>query len=252
MGFITQSSRLVFILSIAILTGCASQKAWKYGPELVANTPPLINQSVIVTPFDDQRLNENKNRYAFYLIPLMPYGWQELNTPEGVTAHANSSLWQWKPSEDMAKAAADEVNNARIFKEAFFGNRASEAQLLLKGTIKSTKYDAKIYSYCLSAYGPALWWLGLPATSADNELSLNFKLVDQTTNATLWQKDYSDKTSVTSSLYSQDSDFNYSEMMKKIMLNVVSDLRSNAAAIRKNLSIDNGHTENPLSVIHYD
>lgn len=225
--------KLALCLAVSlVLSGCASQKAWKYGPEASTNTPPLLDTSVIVTPFDDQRINENNNYYAMYLIPLMPYGWQELNTPEGITMHATSSLWQWKPSEDIAKATAEEVENAKIFKETFFGNRASEADLVLKGTIKSSKYDAKIITYGLSAYGPLFWTIGLPATSANNELTLNFKLVDQKNNSVLWQKDYREEFSMVSSIYSLDSDFNYSEMLKKILLNVVRDIRSNISDIK--------------------
>lgn len=182
-----------------ILSGCASQKAWKYGPEAAINTLPLLDTSVVVTPFDDQRINENSNRYAMYLIPLMPFGWQDLNTPEGVQMHANSGLWLWKPNEDIAKATAEEVENTSIFKEVFFGNRASEGDLLLKGSIKSSKYNGKIITYGLSVYGPALWWIGLPSTSIDNELVLNFKLIDQKNNSVLWQKDYREEVSKVSS-----------------------------------------------------
>lgn len=219
-------------IAVLGLSGCASQKAWKYGPEAASNHPPIMDTSVIVTPFDDQRINENSNKYALYLIPLMPYGWQDLNTPEGVQIHANSGLWLWKPSEDMAKATAEEVENAKIFRETFFGNRASEADLLLKGSIKSSKYNGKLITYGLSAYGPALWWLGLPAASIDNELILNFKLVDQKNNLVLWEKDYQENVSKISSMYNLDSDFNYSEMLKKILLNVISDIKRNASSIQ--------------------
>ena len=77
----------------------------------------------------------------------MPYGWQELNTPEGVERHCQSGLWQWRPNEDIAKATA-------------FTNRSSEGELTLEGNIKSTKYDGKIITYGLSVYGPLFWFFG--------------------------------------------------------------------------------------------
>jgi hypothetical protein len=69
------------------------------------------------------------------MVPLMPFGWQDLNTPEGIQMHCNSGLWFFKPSEDLAKAVADELSSAQIFKEVFFTNRASEGDLVLKGYI---------------------------------------------------------------------------------------------------------------------
>ena len=85
-----------------------------------------------------------------YLIPLMPMGWQNLNTPETIQMHLNSGLWIFKPSEDFAKSIAEELNNSSIFKEAFFTNRESEGELVMRGKILSTKYDGYMYSYCLS------------------------------------------------------------------------------------------------------
>ena len=68
--------RLLILIAIGLsVTGCASQKAWKYGAEPFVNgIPPLVNKTVVVTPFNDQRINENDDKIALYLIPLMPFG----------------------------------------------------------------------------------------------------------------------------------------------------------------------------------
>jgi hypothetical protein len=68
--------------------------------------------------------------------------------------HVNSGLWQFRPADDFARAVAQEVDNARVFRETFVGNRASDADYVLLGEITSTKYEGKIISYGLSAYGP--------------------------------------------------------------------------------------------------
>ena len=56
-----------------------------------------------------------------YLIPLMPFGWQTLDVPEGQQMHIFSGMWtNYKPSEDYPKALAEELTNANIFDEAYF------------------------------------------------------------------------------------------------------------------------------------
>lgn len=95
----------------------------------------------------DQRENSNTNAVLMYLIPLMPMGWQNLNTQETIQMHLNSGLWIFKPSENFAKSIAEELNNSSIFKEAFFTNRESEGELAMRGKILSTKYDVYMFSY---------------------------------------------------------------------------------------------------------
>jgi hypothetical protein len=223
---------ILVAISLSII-GCASQKAWKYGSEpFISGVPPLVNKTVVVTPFNDQRINENNNMVAMYLIPLMPYGWQELNTPEGVQQHASSGLWIWRPNEDIAKASYEELNSSNIFKEVFYSTRASEGDLVLQGTIKSTKYDGKLITYGLSVYGPALWWIGLPAANVSNELVLTFKLEDRKNNKVLWERQYREEVSHTSVIYSLDSDFEYPDMLKKILLNVVKDIKTDIPSLK--------------------
>ena len=47
--------------------------------------------------------------------------------------HITSGLWLWRPNEDIAKATAEEINAAHIFKEVFFTNRATEGNLITSG-----------------------------------------------------------------------------------------------------------------------
>ena len=230
-------SRILILITISLsLIGCASQKAWKYGPEpFISGVPPQVNKTVVVTPFNDQRINENSNMVAMYLIPLMPFGWQDLNTPEGVQAHVSSGLWIWRPNEDIAKASYEELNSSNLFKEVFYSTRASEGDLVLQGTIKSTKYDGKLFTYGLSVYGPVLWFIGLPAANVSNELVVSFKLEDRKNNKVLWEKEYRDEVSHTSVIYSLSSDFEYPDMLKKILLNVVKDVKSDLPNLKTKL-----------------
>lgn len=224
----------VLVLSNAlILSGCASQKTWQYSSNAYSEEVQLFDKAIAVPALMDSRVNENSNMVGLYLIPLFPYGWQELNTPEGISMHLNSADWKWRPNEDIAKAVAEELDKSNIFKEAFFTNRASEGDLILQGKIGSTKYDGKIMTYGLSAYGPMLWFLGLPATSITNELSLSFQLKSESRGAIIWEKTYSETQSDLSWVYSLNPDFNYSELLKTILTKMVQDLRQDAPLIQK-------------------
>ena len=131
----------VIFIFVLLLTGCAIQKQWQYKSESESVNKAMINKSVSVIPFLDQRLSENSNMIGMYLIPIMPFGWQELNVPEGFQGHVTSAAWLWKPNEDIAKAVAEELNQSHLFKEVFFTNKASDGDIVLVGTIKSTKYN---------------------------------------------------------------------------------------------------------------
>ncbi|MFZ2170942.1 MAG: hypothetical protein WAW61_15055 [Methylococcaceae bacterium] len=227
----------LFVIFMAALsfTGCATQKQWQYTSEQESVNQIRINKSVSVPPLLDNRLSENHNMIGMYLIPLMPFGWQELNVPEGFQGHITSAAWLWKPNEDIAKSVAEELNKSHLFKEVFFTNKASDGDIVLEGAIKSTKYNGKILSYGLSIEGPLLWFIGFPSGTFNNELILNFKLKDKKNNAVLWEKDYKQSISNTSWIYHMPSDFEYSSMLKTILLQVIKDIQSNAESINNKL-----------------
>jgi hypothetical protein len=190
---------------------------------------PLVNKSVAVPPFADNRKNENTNLIGLMYIPLMPYGWMNLNTPEGGQRHISSGLWLFRPPEDLAKAVAEEINNSGIFREAFFTNRASEGELILKGNLISTFYNGNLISYCLSIYGADLWLIGLPAGSYSNNLEISFELVERETGRVLWNGTYKRNFSKTFWIYAPGADFRYDELLKEIMKEAIQSLRNRFA-----------------------
>jgi curli biogenesis system outer membrane secretion channel CsgG len=223
----------ITMLMMLIMAGCATQRAWTYKAEPPVTTAPMINKSVSVSPLLDGRENVNKNMVMMYLIPLMPFGWQDFKTPEGVQVHLTSGLWQFKPAEDFAKAIAEELNNSGIFKEAFFTNRSSEGDLFFKGEIKSTDYNGKMISYCFSIEGPLLWLIGLPASTVENVLALSLQLVDPKTNEVLWAESYEKRDGNTSWIYALQPDFLYDRLLKEIMKEVIPSLKNKLANYQK-------------------
>jgi hypothetical protein len=212
---------VVFLL----LTGCASPRGWSYSAAPPVERPPLVQKSLAVPPLTDQRSHENENKAFMSFIPFVPYGWIDYNTPETVQMHLTTGLWQFKPTEDIAKAFALEVQNRRLFKEAFFTFRESEGDYILRGSISSTKLEGKIYSYCLSFIGIDLQFLGLPAGSLRNDLTLEVSLEDRASQKKLWSKRYmKEHEEGPYWIYGLPSDFWYDDMLKEAMPGILSDM----------------------------
>jgi len=214
------------LLAFLLISGCANQRAWTYKADPYIPQTPILNKSVAVPPLSDQRENVNNNMWLIYLIPLMPFGWQDLNTPEGVQMHCNSGLWIFRPNEDFAKAIAEELNNTSMFKEVFFTHRSSDADLTLRGIINSTKYDGKIITYGLSVYGPMLWFIGLPVSYVVNYLDLQLELVETKTMKVIWQQSFQKNQDSLSILYALQPDFMYDTLLKDIMKEAIPSIRN--------------------------
>ena len=142
--------------------------------------------------------------------------------------HVTSALWNnYKPVEDFPKALVEDLRAAKLYSDAFFDYKEGDAEYVIQGTINSTRYDGKVYSYGLSVYGPLLWFIGLPAGSASNELSIEVNCLNKKTGRTILSKRYTAPSySATSFLYVMANDFNYPEMLANVNKQVVEDLRA--------------------------
>lgn len=138
--------------------------------------------------------------------------------------HVTSGIWQFKPSEDFAKAIAQELENRGLFRETFFAYRTSEADLVMRGRLVSTQYKAKMYSYGLSVYGPALWFIGFPAGSYGNDLQVELSLQERGSGKVLWTGRFSGDKGSVFWLYRMPSDFQYDELIKRGLSEAIDDL----------------------------
>jgi hypothetical protein len=222
------------LLLIAVLTGCAPATTgiWSYIPEPRRATDSVTNASVVVLPFEDRRSDKNSNLWFFYFVPLMPFGWMTLHKPEDVRAHLNSGPWRFSPTVNFAFAVAQEIDNARIFREVFVGDRASGADYILFGEIASTKYEGKVISYGLSFSGVWLWFLGLPASMTANELTLTLKLAKTPSTPPLWTHTIRGESSAVSWAYRVQSDFTYDQLLKQGLREAVTSLAGSAGTLK--------------------
>ncbi len=221
--------RLLFLLTvIPMLFGCATQRSWVYHP----NQKSLDNivktdKTVVTMPFKDKRDNENINHVLLYMVPLALYGSQDFSVPEGSQMHITSGLWiNYKPTEDFAKALAEELQGIGLFKEAYFDFKSGNANYVIQGTILNTDYNGKIFSYCLSVYGPILWFIGFPNATVENNLEIELTCTDTSSGNTVLTKRYkAEPVSNVSWIYHMSNDFNYPEMLQSIYLEFSKDLQ---------------------------
>lgn len=218
---------LALIIFGLLEIGCSSARTWTYQVAPFTDRQRSIEKSLAVPPLNDLRRPENDNKVALYFIPLMPFGWQDLEQPEGVNRHIASGLWQFKPTEDIAKALASEIHNHNIFRESFFTFRESDADYVLRGSLTSTNYSGKMYTYGLSVEGPLLWFIGFPAGSLTNRLAFKLELVERQSNKHIWEQDYSfEYDAGVFWLYSMPEDFYYDKALKQLVPKILADLEA--------------------------
>jgi hypothetical protein len=199
--------RVVIVMVIgllSILPGCASRAAFVYKPSgTVATGKATLPLKVAVKGFDDQRTQENTNAVLLYLIPIVPYGSLNYDRPDAANGFLFHAAYNFRPSEDFAKALVSELNQNNYFSEVFFTERPNEPNidLIVTGQIKETRYDGKMISYGLSAEGPLLWILGLPAGTTHNAINLTLEMKRATDGVVVWTHEVKGEWDKTVGLY---------------------------------------------------
>lgn len=213
------------IAGVLAISGCVAPRGWVYSATPPLDRPAVSAQTVVVPPLLDERPAENDNKVWLYWIPLVPFGWQDLNVPERHPGHINSDEWQFNPPGDLAAALAGEINNSRIFREAAFAADATRGDLVLQGRLSSTRYESRIYSYGVSIVAPTLWVIGLPMSSVKNTLAFHLRLEDRMSHKVLWEQSYStEHRERARSLYNLPEDFSYDDMFKELIPKILADL----------------------------
>lgn len=183
--------QVIVVVCTLFLVGCGTTGKFVYPDQMStlfsAASEPVLEKSVAVIPFDDYRSSENNCWYPLYLIPLMPLSWGDYERPEAASMFLSIVKYDITPSEDLAKATAVSLRHSNIFKDAFFtmGGEKQNADYVLSGRIKMLKYKGKMFTYCLSVYGPIFWIFGAPAGTSENRLILELKLKNKQ-GKTLW------------------------------------------------------------------
>jgi len=202
------------VAATVVMTSCANPRSWVYLPNARLTREPVVDASLVVPPFLDARDSDNTSAVLLYLIPLMPFGFQNLSVPEASTMHVWSGIWQFKPADDLARSIAQEVDAARIFRESFNDPRASAGDYVLRGEVRRLQYHSKMFSYGLSIYGPLLWLFGFPASYTSNELELALTLTRKGEDAPLWTHSITGADSEVGWIYAGGAEFLFDRLLK--------------------------------------
>ena len=175
---------------VLLLQGCANFNGWKYTSEPKEFKQPDVNLSVAVPPFQDLRNGRNSLCplciFALW-VPFVPYiGVSEVNTPEV----AQNIMTGMKPQEDLAKAIAEELENATIFKKSFFSYDKEDGDLVLVGKINRFAVEQYSTMYGISAFGEVLWVLGAPFGRTHNIVDIDYQILKNGTYEVVFNKNY--------------------------------------------------------------
>ena len=162
---------------------------------------PQYPVNVGVLPLEDERNNVNSSGYLLYLIPLVPFGEANYNRPDSAKSFLTIAEFDFSPSEDLAKAIAASLRRSKLFENVYFSYGPGDSDLLVTGTMLSTDYQGKMYSYGLSFAGAYLWFFGLPAGSSYTQLALELQLKKADTKEMLWDYSFNKDKRIVQGLY---------------------------------------------------
>ena len=181
------------ILLFSVLgAGCAIPRTWEYPPVppgtlLTVKAAKSVPTKVAVRPFRDLRGNNVQDESWRVAIPFYPYAVDSFDRPETVKAVEGVPLIKMNPSQDFARATADELRNAGVFSAVSLGEGAG-ADLVLDGTIRATGWKRARTTYMLGPVGVIFWILGLPMGENTNTVEMDLQLAPASAPAKpVWQ-----------------------------------------------------------------
>ena len=203
------------VVAAALLLGACTNVA-KFDYSAAPGTLPRFSEagsgtkSVAVMPFMDQRgskyfdpeqvdLAEDRpagDHGSFFLglIPLMPFGYVEKTQPENSEDFVSLGRFHFDVQNDLAAASIASLKSSGLFSNVVKANNAAQAanaDYIWRGTVTSTFYRGRMFSYGITyCFSHILWIVGVPYGSSTNELGVKFELVDRTSGNVVWDFSY--------------------------------------------------------------
>lgn len=195
---------MLLMCFILLISGCASNAAFIYEKGNTVNVENnKLPYKIAVMPLEDKRGHDNTNMIMLYLIPVVPFGTLNYDRPDAANGFVTHASYNARPSEDIAKAVVDELNQNKFFDEVFFSQREKEPNIdmLMTGELREMKYDAKLITYGLSVEGPLLWFVGLPSSNVNNYVDFSLQLKRVSDGMVVWKHDVKGEWNKTAGLY---------------------------------------------------
>jgi hypothetical protein len=163
------------------------------------------------------------------LIPFMPFGYVEKEQPELSEDFVSMERFHFDVQNDLAAAAFASLKSSNLFSEVKRANnaaQAADADYIWRGSVTSTFYRGRIFTYGISVFSPILWVVGIPDGSSTNELGVKFELVDRASGNVVWEYNYLNSDYLNHWLYARvgkDTSL-YPQLMKQAMNGALYDL----------------------------
>lgn len=215
------------------MAGCVSNAGWQYTGSQQSRAATQLPVDLAVERFEDKRETGNSQYFWVCIIPLVPYCTADYHRPDTANGFITAGAYAFRPSEDLAQAAASEIRGTEMFRDVFVTDRKADpgAPLVMRGTIYNTNWDGTRYGYLLGPYGPLLWLFGLPVGSAQNTLTLRLELAESSSGRVLWTADINKNYEQTEGIYyNYGTDFGYPQMFRDGMTDAVKSMESYIAS----------------------
>ena len=168
--------RIIGWLCIAFM--CSAGSPAMAQPAPVAGSQGDLRLAIL--PFEDQRGTESGAWSWLAFVPLIPYGQEFADRPEDPKATSGLETLAYDPLVEIPQAIADEFQKTGLFREVRMSHDApvDDVDLLMKGTIRSTRWERNVTAYGLSIPGIALWIFGFPYAVAQNTLDMTLEFME--------------------------------------------------------------------------
>lgn len=229
---------LLFAAAAALLAGCTNVATFDYaagqGTMARFQEAGAASRTVAVLPVMDQRSvhcdPEDSGSFYWGFIPLMPFGYLTKPEPEATDDFVSLGRFHFDAVNDLARAEAMSLKASGLFSDVRLANnreQAGNADYLWRGTVTSTYYRGKFFTYGITYFlAPVLWAIGFPSGSSSNELHIRFELVERATGKAVWHYEFADSDFVVHWLYARigEDTIWYPRLMKMAMNCALRDL----------------------------
>ena len=245
-------------ITTSFLTGCTNVATFDYatapGPMAKFQEKGVAKKSIAVLPFMDQRgtkyfdpmqagqaaAHPTGDHGSFYLgfIPLLLAGFVEKEEPENSEDFVSLGRFHFNLAQDLSNAAVLSLKTSNLFSSVSKANSLEQAQTdyLWRGKVTNTYYSGSMYSYCITYFlSPVLWLLGAPSGTSENELWVNFELVERASGKVVWAYKYRGRDYITHWIYARiGKDVSlYPQLMKQAMNGALYELSQKLPTLNK-------------------
>ncbi len=174
----------VIILVSLSMAGCLGSREWTYPPPpdkayLDAEPTQPHAAGLVVFPLEDQRgmtVQEDNWQVA---IPFVRYAVTAYDRPETIAHPERVDELIFDPPRDFARAMADEIRHANIFSSVTFhagDQQVSPDDFVLRGRLRSTRWERTLSTYLLGPFGTLAWMAGLPMGTVTTSVVVDMQL----------------------------------------------------------------------------